>query len=67
MLEMHNSILVNLVKLGLLCLSVPSIGPANPYPSAITITNVAGVVNKVTVRLNGFTHNYPADVDKLLQ
>ena len=47
-------------------LTVPSIGPANPYPSSITVSNVSGVVNKVTVRLNGFTHTYPADVDVLL-
>jgi uncharacterized delta-60 repeat protein len=47
-------------------LSVPSVGPANPYPSSLVVSNVAGVVNKVTVRLNGFTHTYPADVDILL-
>jgi len=47
-------------------LSVPSVGPANPYPSSLVVSNVAGVVNKVSVRLNGFTHTYPADVDILL-
>lgn len=47
-------------------LSLPSFGSADPYPSSITVSNVAGVVNKVSVRLNGFTHSYPADVDVLL-
>ena len=47
-------------------ISVPTSGPASPYPTTITVTNVAGLVNKVTVRLNGFTHTWPADVDILL-
>jgi len=47
-------------------LFLPSSGPAGPYPSTITVSNVAGVLNKVTVRLNGLTHTYPADLDVLL-
>ena len=47
-------------------LSLPSSGPAGPYPSTITVSNVTGVVNKVTVKLSGFSHTYPADVDVLL-
>lgn len=39
---------------------------ALPYPSAITVNNRTGVVNRVAVTLNGFTHTYPADVDMLL-
>lgn len=47
-------------------ITVPSFGPASPYPNAITVTNVTGLVNKVTVRLHGFSHSWPADVDILL-
>ena len=47
-------------------ITVPSFGPASPYTNQITVTNVTGLVNKVTVRLQGFQHTWPADVDMLL-
>ena len=40
---------------------------ATPYPSTINVSGVtANVVTKVQVRLNGFGHTFPADVDVLL-
>lgn len=47
-------------------ITVPSFGKASPYTNQVTVTNVSGLVNKVTVRLHGFTHSWPADVDMLL-
>ena len=46
--------------------SLPSVGAADPYPSSIVVSNVTGVVNRVTVTLNQFTHTWPADVAILL-
>ena len=40
--------------------------PADPYPSAITVSNLAGRLAKVTVTLTDFSHPYPDDVDILL-
>ncbi|MGI8966558.1 MAG: hypothetical protein ACR2H1_10790 [Limisphaerales bacterium] len=39
---------------------------ASPYPSSILVSNLIGNVVKVTATLKGFTHNYPGDVDILL-
>lgn len=39
---------------------------ASPYPSTITVSGVAGTVQSVQVKWNGFSHSYPADVDALL-
>ena len=47
-------------------ITVPSAGPADPYPAVIQVTNVTGVLRKVTVRLNQLTHTWPADVDIML-
>lgn len=41
-------------------------GPALLYPSTISISDVAGVVSRVTVTLSGLHHTYPADLDVLL-
>lgn len=42
-------------------------GVAQPYPSNIYVSGVGGTISKVTVQLNGFTHNAsPDDVDLLL-
>ncbi len=41
-------------------------GPASPYPAVINVTGLSGVVQKVTVTLHGFTHQWPDDVDVLL-
>ena len=42
-------------------------GPANPYPSMITVNGFAnGVILDINVRLNGFSHSAPPDVDIVL-
>lgn len=40
--------------------------PASLYPSPINVTGEVGVVQRVSVTLNGFSHAFPADVDVLL-
>jgi subtilisin-like proprotein convertase family protein len=39
---------------------------ATPYPSAISINELAGTMRDLTVTLHGFTHSYPHDVGVLL-
>ena len=39
---------------------------ASLYPSPITVAGEAGVVQRVSVTLNGFSHGFPSDVDMLL-
>ena len=39
---------------------------ASLYPSPITVAGEVGVVERVSVTLNGFSHAFPADVDFLL-
>jgi uncharacterized repeat protein (TIGR01451 family) len=45
---------------------IPEYGPGQPYPSQIQVSGVAGLVDGVTVTLNGFTHTFPHDVNVLL-
>ncbi|HEX2062215.1 MAG TPA: M36 family metallopeptidase [Thermoanaerobaculia bacterium] len=40
--------------------------PANPYPSSIAVSGVAGTVVGVALTLHGFSHTFPGDVDLLL-
>jgi uncharacterized repeat protein (TIGR01451 family) len=47
-------------------ITIPDHGPANPYPSIINISDLPGVVSKVTVTLNGLTHSFGRDVNVLL-
>ncbi len=49
-------------------ITMPTSGPtaATPYPSTINVSGLDGVVQKVTVTLNGFSHSFPEDVDVLL-
>lgn len=51
-------------------ISIPSTGvnviTANPYPTQITVAGVVGPVTGVSVRLFGFSHQYPADAAILL-
>jgi HYR domain len=39
---------------------------ATPYPSAIAVSGLSGSVTKVTVTLDGFTHNWMNDVEMAL-
>jgi subtilisin-like proprotein convertase family protein len=41
-------------------------GPADPYPSPISVAGLAGSVTEVTATLNAFTHSSVGDVDVLL-
>jgi VCBS repeat-containing protein len=46
--------------------TIPSSGPASPYPSTITVGDVGTVVS-VRVTLNELAHNYTADLNIALQ
>ncbi len=39
---------------------------ASLYPSPIVVSGVAGVVQRVSITLNGYSHAFPADTDFLL-
>ena len=41
-------------------------GPGKPYPSVITVSNLNGVLGKVTVTLSNLSHTYPGDINVLL-
>src|SRR5262249_20407007 len=47
-------------------ITIPSVGPALQYPSAIVVSGFAGAVTKVTVTLHDFFHTLTAEVDVLL-
>ncbi len=47
-------------------IKIPEQGPATPYPSAIDVSAVGGLVIKATVTLKKFTHSFPHDVNVLL-
>ncbi len=47
-------------------ITIPSVGASTPYPSGITVSGVTGTVTKVTVKLTGYSHTFPDDVDLLL-
>ena len=46
--------------------SIPNSGNANPYPSALNVSGLAGSTMKVTVSLNSLYHTFPDDIDMLL-
>jgi uncharacterized repeat protein (TIGR01451 family) len=41
-------------------------GPGKPYPSTITVSNLTGVLGKVTVTVSNLNHSYPGDINLLL-
>lgn len=47
-------------------LALPSVGPAQPYPSNINVSGLSGNITKVTATLNGLSHQAPFDLDVLL-
>jgi uncharacterized repeat protein (TIGR01451 family) len=47
-------------------ITIPVMGPATPYPAALTISGVGGSVSHLTVTLHGLTHRYPDDIDMVL-
>lgn len=40
--------------------------PSVPYPSNIVVSGLSGTITKLSVKLNGFSHTFPDDVDILL-
>ena len=47
-------------------IAIPALGSGTPYPSTIEVSGLDGIISKVTVKLTGFTHTYPADVCALV-
>jgi subtilisin-like proprotein convertase family protein len=47
-------------------ITIPDVGNAAPYPSAINVAGLSGTVTKVTVRLFGISHQFARDIDVLL-
>jgi VCBS repeat protein/S-layer family protein len=39
---------------------------ATPYPSTINVSGLSGQVDKLRLRLNGLSHNFPDDIDMML-
>jgi len=44
----------------------PQTGPGKPYPSVIGVTNLTGMLTKVTLTLSNLSHTYSGDVNVLL-
>jgi subtilisin-like proprotein convertase family protein len=47
-------------------ITINDAAPATPYPSNITVSGAPTTITNVTVKLNGFSHTFPSDVDVLL-
>src|SRR6266516_2858274 len=47
-------------------ITIPDSGAGAPYPSTINVSGTAGTISQVVVRLDGYTHTYPDDLDVLL-
>ena len=45
---------------------IPNSGAATPYPSTCVVSGTSGATSDLNLRLFGFTHSYPTDVDILL-
>lgn len=48
-------------------IAIRDVNTASPYPSAITINNVPGIISQLVVRLEGLQHTYLSDVGVLLR
>ena len=51
-------------------ISIPGVGTsgeATPYPSTIAVSEVGGIITGIRVKLDGFSHTFPEDVDILLE
>jgi subtilisin-like proprotein convertase family protein len=40
--------------------------PANPYPATLALSGLTGTIQALSVRLNGISHTFPADMDVVL-
>lgn len=47
-------------------ITIPDSGPASPYPSQITVSNLTGIVGNVAVTLDKINHTFSDDIDVLL-
>lgn len=47
-------------------ITINSSGDATPYPSTISVSGITGSVISVKVKINGFSHTFPSDVDVYL-
>jgi subtilisin family serine protease len=47
-------------------ITVPSSGPASPYPSIIEVSGINGTLLRIAATLNGINHTWPDDLDILL-
>jgi uncharacterized repeat protein (TIGR01451 family) len=47
-------------------ITIHPLGSASPYPAAINVSGVAGVISSVRATFTKLTHTYPDDIDALL-
>jgi hypothetical protein len=48
-------------------IAIPTVGPANPYPSTLAVSGLPnGTITTIKVLLTGYSHTFPDDVDILL-
>lgn len=47
-------------------ITIPSSGPASPYPSSISVAGVTAPIQYISVTLNGLSHTWVSDVNVLL-
>jgi uncharacterized repeat protein (TIGR01451 family) len=47
-------------------ITIPDVGTASPYPSALVVSGITGTVGQVTATLSNLNHTYTKDLDVLL-